>query len=425
MRLRLYHPRPKKGRIEPVLVLALLLLVAILAFSLWGELTHAFRLPSMSEEHEDLKDWVEQVRASDVQSSRSRREPARRKASEDVHPMNTDNLMDMEETVYPSFDTPGYAWWDWDAPDWWNNPAGEYGTRPYTFPWDADPGAGGAWRVCRPEVGGYYVDCAETEQWDIDQPSSDIIELIAFGGPGILLAVNNDYIKFQAMAGADDGQQIQIAYEQTPVVGGVYYPSFTCSKTYHIQCEDCECVGVAPDIYGDSTTIDRPGGADPSVDLWVGTGFACGPFTWSVSGTGFHFGSTSGPTTGETEEELEIITLYTDATACGAAEITVTDSCGVTTTTYVRCTEGRWLTCNSGAIGGCTPTGAGYLYIYFDNPVCRAGFNCASSGGSTSCIGFTGSEGCCQRCYGNVACPYEVCASGKACNRVADGWTCP
>jgi len=94
------------------------------------------------------------------------------------------------------------------------------------------------------------------------------------------------------------------------------------------------------EISAEKLTIGRGEG----INLWCFTegGSSCPPFNWNVSGTGFHFYGVAGPTTGETEEELEIITLYADNNACGTATITVTDSCGDTSTAYIRCTTGKW-----------------------------------------------------------------------------------
>lgn len=82
------------------------------------------------------------------------------------------------------------------------------------------------------------------------------------------------------------------------------------------------------------------------IDLWcvVEGGAPCPPFNWTVSGTGFRFGNISGPTTGQTDEEFEIIQLWADNTACGSATITVTDACGKNVMATVRCTSaGRWV----------------------------------------------------------------------------------
>ena len=100
-----------------------------------------------------------------------------------------------------------------------------------------------------------------------------------------------------------------------------------------------------PKIYSDSDEIAR----NNYVNVWVySEGRACPPYSWSVSGTGFHFDSASGPTTATTNADLETLELWADGTACGSATISVTDGCGDTTTGYVRCTSGQWdLVCDS------------------------------------------------------------------------------
>jgi hypothetical protein len=74
----------------------------------------------------------------------------------------------------------------------------------------------------------------------------------------------------------------------------------------------------------DSTTIAINGGA-------------CGYYDWSVSGTGFSLEHTR--TYGTTN------TLHANGSACGAAEVTVTDACGNEVIHEVKCTSGTWLTC--------------------------------------------------------------------------------
>lgn len=61
-----------------------------------------------------------------------------------------------------------------------------------------------------------------------------------------------------------------------------------------------------------------------------------GPYTWSVSGTGFclAYGVTSGPAN----------VLKADDTACGVATVTITDYCGNSCYCEVRSTAGLWCT---------------------------------------------------------------------------------
>lgn len=85
--------------------------------------------------------------------------------------------------------------------------------------------------------------------------------------------------------------------------------------------------------------------------------FGCRPpFTWSVSGNGFDLDWY------ETGGLFNILTA--DVTACGAAEITVTDNYGESVAGYVRSTTGQWLECyDSGRLSYCGgPTAQDSLY---------------------------------------------------------------
>jgi hypothetical protein len=93
-------------------------------------------------------------------------------------------------------------------------------------------------------------------------------------------------------------------------------------------------------IYAEKWTISRGEG----IALWCvcGEGPLCPEYQWSVSGNGFHFDSSAGPTTGETQKQFEIIELWADNKACGTATVTVIDDCGKTDTAYIRGTKGKW-----------------------------------------------------------------------------------
>ncbi|MCK4792353.1 MAG: hypothetical protein KAV87_51965 [Desulfobacteraceae bacterium] len=98
----------------------------------------------------------------------------------------------------------------------------------------------------------------------------------------------------------------------------------------------------SPKIYTSSEEVDL----NNFVKVWVDSeGWARPPYSWSVSGTGFHFGSVSGPTTATTNEDLEELELWADDTACGTATITVTDSYNNTETAYIRSSNGVWENC--------------------------------------------------------------------------------
>jgi len=107
----------------------------------------------------------------------------------------------------------------------------------------------------------------------------------------------------------------------TPTVTGnfIYPPGYVCTEDPDLEY----------DTVNSHETIDRNGSAALVV---IGNN---GPYTWSVSGTGFTL-ENEGQPTGPTN------TLYADGTACGAATITVTGCDGTQVTGYVRCTTGNW-----------------------------------------------------------------------------------
>jgi hypothetical protein len=95
--------------------------------------------------------------------------------------------------------------------------------------------------------------------------------------------------------------------------------------------------------------------ANSYVNAWIGSGFSCPPYQWSLVGTGFHFRSVSGPTTATTYSDDETLQVWADGTACGAATVVVSDQCDRSTNRYVR-GPGTWNLCdyqNSAAIN-CT-----------------------------------------------------------------------
>lgn len=59
------------------------------------------------------------------------------------------------------------------------------------------------------------------------------------------------------------------------------------------------------------------------------------PFHWAVSGSGYSLGAST------TEDRVNL--LISDESACGSAEITVTDDCGQEVTGSIRGTEGEWI----------------------------------------------------------------------------------
>lgn len=120
-----------------------------------------------------------------------------------------------------------------------------------------------------------------------------------------------------------------------------------------------------PKIYSNNDEIAR----NNYVNVWVySEGRACPTYSWSVSGTGFHFDSASGPTTATTNADMETLQLWADGTACGTATITVTDLCEGNDEEYVRCTTGQWvLVCESIMPDDNCHRGGGNTYYYEGN----------------------------------------------------------
>mgnify|MGYP001261914274 FL=1 len=111
---------------------------------------------------------------------------------------------------------------------------------------------------------------------------------------------------------------------------------------------DCSaCTGISWDDGTSATSVDQ----DDSCTVAITDGNDCGPYSWSVTGSGLTLenASTSGLTN----------TLNAAADACGPAEITVTDACDNTATGSVACTTGTWTTYCDGdkppSEPGCAP----------------------------------------------------------------------
>jgi hypothetical protein len=120
----------------------------------------------------------------------------------------------------------------------------------------------------------------------------------------------------------------------------------SCSAFVNVIAENCaDFTAPAWDDVNSATSIDQ----SQSVSVFITGGR--GPYTWSVSGTGFSMASAQ--TTGLSN------TLVANASACGNAVITVTDACDLTCSGIVQCTEGRWRTITEpfGTGGTCKCTG--------------------------------------------------------------------
>ncbi|MCK4820770.1 hypothetical protein KA005_33705, partial [bacterium] len=109
----------------------------------------------------------------------------------------------------------------------------------------------------------------------------------------------------------------------------------------------CECPTVIANVtYPEGWFLaydpDNPETIAPDTNETINI-FGCRPpFTWSMSGNGFDLDWY--------ETEGLFNTLIADDTACGAAEIIITDNYGESVTGYVRCTNGTWVFVSDGCI---------------------------------------------------------------------------
>jgi len=172
---------------------------------------------------------------------------------------------------------------------------------------------------------------------------------------------------------------------------------------------NCETTDdVAYDTENSDETVDREGEA--TVIVIDG----CGPFNWSVEGTGYSL--EHAVTGGRTN------TLYADETACGPATITVTDECEDSCIGYVRGTEGEWVFKEFGCImpgtgievgSGSGPPWVDYEYISGYKKQTQKTYwmgvrnytSCAEDDCCSACNDGDCSEGSCQECIGDGRIP--------------------
>jgi hypothetical protein len=161
------------------------------------------------------------------------------------------------------------------------------------------------------------------------------------------------------------------------------------------------------------------------------------PYFWSVNeenGFSLEHGETSGLYN----------TLHADSSACGAAEIVVTDDLGEIVTGYVRCTTGQWVWVCSGddsRWSSCWPNpyGNDWVWVWDDKGKYKyhLGMGCHYSPYHclfSSCEGHTAyippawqGEMCYGSCLGRPQCNdigYIGCCYGQVKLRVYE-WTCP
>ena len=121
------------------------------------------------------------------------------------------------------------------------------------------------------------------------------------------------------------------------------------------------------------------------------------PYSWSVSGTGFSLDPV------QTQKKGSSNKLTAEDTACGAAEITVTDNDGIPETMatgYVRCTSGTWgpphVVCGEGTgiLGYCSKINGMFKYLSIPGEGCDCNYACDCNPGDENCIKNPGSLPC-------------------------------
>jgi hypothetical protein len=310
---------------------------------------YAFRLPGMRKD-ENAVESNQKIEESEVANQRDYSRS--RKASVNKKPWLSENLFDMEYTVWPELP-------DRSTPD-----LDQSGTdfRYYVS------GCG--------LIGPAGVNCGEeaiVELWYLE-PGSIIsgyetsgpayFKVNAIGGEAsggftakvLENATDGSVLNFKVFTVSDEkAQNAALAAaiaQQTglPVTEAdlrdpdhnviEYYSNKGCEWQMFVSCNPCECQGATPTIVASDSTID-PGG---SITLYVDSGgLACPPYTWEVDDIAYSI-------TSETDNDLEEATLSASSGSCGGTydndnivvTVTVTDNCGLTDTIKIRNTEGDW-----------------------------------------------------------------------------------
>jgi len=150
----------------------------------------------------------------------------------------------------------------------------------------------------------------------------------------------------------EQGRIVEIRWRNIPA-GGKCGKKVTRMRLPERAC----CADVAPPAWDTDTSAEV---VTPGSSCAVAVTGGRGPYTWHVSGRGFWLNPGHDMTTGETDTAATY--LYTDATACGAATVTVTDACGNQTAGYVRSTNGQWVQ-QSHCEASCFPWVGTYEYV--------------------------------------------------------------
>lgn len=215
-----------------------------------------------------------------------------------------------------------------------------------------------------------------------------------------------------------------------------------CCEDVEVSCKVCppETV-ISWDDTLSAETIGQGNGGYATAGVYVKDGL--GPYSWSVTGTGFSMlhNKTEGVSN----------TLQADASACGSATITVTDHCEDTVVGYVRCTVGQWseIPFTSCVISGaiteedgqtriqdkwklvevwgitCSTSGScsGLCATYYDYCHCLEPADCHTTMGCTQCLnhgGICNQAGYSVECFSPADC-YCCALDGNACSDTGGG----
>ena len=182
-----------------------------------------------------------------------------------------------------------------------------------------------------------------------------------------------------------------------PDLVGMYFPRRLMTFCALYGCYDtriCDCTAILWDYENSPETI----GANSDVFVYVSsteaTGKRCGPYVWSVAGTGYSLEYS------QTDNPVNI--LHSDGSPGANAAVTVETCDGKSVTGYLRGAGGSWVALEFGSIG----SGGGCTFDtewieYYNTPICRFRFqlqtNSECGSGYQGCFP-EGATPCSEKC---------------------------
>ena len=107
------------------------------------------------------------------------------------------------------------------------------------------------------------------------------------------------------------------------------------SDTYDVAVA-CSCIGTVPTIAPSADNMAQNGNATMTIN---GGGLTCGPYSWVLDQAVDSFGNGFSIDKASTSSEGEVVIISANGTACGGANVTVTDACGQSDIQRFRCTS--------------------------------------------------------------------------------------